>query len=74
IYLPPGTNIIENDKFKETVAGEGKKIPDPAKLDPKYIDTSPPPTAIKKEENKIQNTPEEINKIEIRDLEPIKKQ
>lgn len=80
IYLPPGTNVIENDKYKETITGEGKKIPDPAKLDPKYIDTSPGASTIKKEvtkeikeENKSPNIPEESNKIEIRDLEPIKK-
>lgn|GEM_PF-1086005 len=80
IYLPPGTNVIENDKYKETITGEGKKIPDPAKLDPKYIDTSPKSSIVKKEvseetkeEQKPQNVPEEQNKIEIRDLEPINK-
>jgi outer membrane lipoprotein-sorting protein len=80
IYLPPGTNVIENDKYKETITGEGKRIPDPAKLDPKYVDTSPKTSITKKEEsekikeeNKPQNVPEESNKIEIRDLEPIKK-
>ena len=80
IYLPPGTNVIENDKYKETITGEGKRIPDPAKLDPKYVDTSPKTSITKKEEsekikeeNKPQNVPEESNQIEIRDLEPIKK-
>ncbi|HOQ30972.1 MAG TPA: outer membrane lipoprotein carrier protein LolA [Candidatus Hydrogenedens sp.] len=80
IYLPPGTNVIENDKYKETITGEGKRIPDPAKLDPKYVDTSPKTSITKKEEsekikeeNKPQNIPEESNQIEIRDLEPIKK-
>lgn len=80
IYLPPGTNVIENDKFKETISGEGKRIPEPAKLDPKYIDTSSRLTEEKKErteksetESKSPFLPEDANKIEIKDLEPIKK-
>ncbi len=72
IFLPPGTNIIENDKFKETVSVEGKKIPDPAKLDPKYIDITPKSKEIKKETQDNLET-EKSNEMEIRDLEPIKR-
>jgi len=72
IFLPRGTNIIENDKFKETVSEEGKRIPEPAKLDPKYIDTNPKSKESKKEEQNESET-EKWNQIEIRDLEPINK-
>lgn len=72
IFLPPGTNIIENDKFKETVPVEGKRIPDPTKLDPKYIDTTPKSKEIIKETQDNLET-EKSNEIEIRDLKPINK-
>ncbi len=79
IYLPSGTNIIENDKYKETVSGEGKRIPDPVKLEEKYIDTSPKPKRVKKEDTEEafeENKPSpsiEKPKIEIKDLDPVKK-
>ncbi len=78
IYLPAGTNVIENDKFKETVSGEGKRIPEPAKLKAEYLDTSLRTENNKEgeygqiEKDKEKILPEEL-KLEEKDLETIKK-
>lgn len=75
IYLPPGTNVIENDVQKEIVSGDGKRIPEPAKLDTKYISASSPKNTDKsaeKNEDTRPSGPSEVE-IEVKDLEPIKK-
>ncbi|HOV33559.1 MAG TPA: outer membrane lipoprotein carrier protein LolA [Candidatus Hydrogenedens sp.] len=75
IYLPSGTNVIENDVQKEIVSGDGKRIPEPAKLDPKYISTAPPKDTGKSTEKngdtRLSDRPEV--EIEEKDLEPIQK-
>jgi len=79
IYLPSGTNVIENDVQKEIVSGEGKRIPEPAQLDPKYIgaaslkNTEDIGKSVEKSKDTKPLGMQPKVEIEEKDLEPIKK-
>ncbi|HOL18860.1 MAG TPA: outer membrane lipoprotein carrier protein LolA [Candidatus Hydrogenedens sp.] len=70
IFVPQGTNIIENDKQKEIVPEDGKRIPEPASVDPKYIDNSINPVLSTGDKNKETKKPSNLVDIEVKDLEP----
>jgi hypothetical protein len=76
---PQAQMYIENDVQKEIVSGEGKRIPEPAQLDPKYIgaaslkNTEDIGKSVEKSKDTKPLGMQPKVEIEEKDLEPIKK-